>query len=75
MSLRLVTGVIRKESKLMMVEVGASLSGASELDMKVPQRRHYNVMLVALYLQPDLGYCLERRECVCGIRQALFSCT
>ena len=34
------------ELKLVSVEVGASLSGASELDMKVPQLRHYNVLLV-----------------------------
>ena len=26
--------------------VGASLSGTSELDMKFPQRRHYNELLV-----------------------------
>ena len=36
--------------ELKRVEVGASLSGASELDMKVPKRRHYNVLLVGPYL-------------------------
>ena len=30
----------------MRVEVDASVSGASELDMKVPKHRHYNVLLV-----------------------------
>ena len=34
-----------KELKLVRVEVGVSLSGTSELDMKVPKRRHYNVLL------------------------------
>ena len=31
-----------KELKLVRVAVGVSLSGSSELDMKVAQRRHYN---------------------------------
>ena len=35
-----------KELKSVSVEVGVSLSGASELDIKVAKRRHYNVLLV-----------------------------
>ena len=35
-----------KELKLVRVEVGASMSGASELDMKVPKCRHYIVLFV-----------------------------
>ena len=66
----LATGEIRKR-----VEVAASLSGASELDMNDPQRRHYNVLWVGPLSITWPWYCLERERSICGIRQALFSCT
>ena len=50
-----------KEFKLVRVQVVASMSGASELDMKVPERRHYNALLVGPFIY-NLTFGTAKRE-------------